>query len=65
MAFSETLILGGVECDYDPETHIALIYCSNCSERNEVDVWIGDDGEPEYAGFVCEKCGAFNSPDAG
>ena len=29
------------------------------------EVWIGDDGEPEYAGFVCEKCGAFNSPDAG
>lgn len=63
MAFTQTLVLGGVECDYDPETHIARIYCANCSELNEVEVWLDENGEPEYAGFVCEKCGAFNSPE--
>ena len=50
MAQERTLILGGVECDYDPETRIALVYCANCSERNEVEVWLADDGRPEYAG---------------
>ncbi|EFL50317.1 conserved hypothetical protein [Solidesulfovibrio fructosivorans JJ]] len=63
MAYSETVILSGVECDYDPETHIALVYCSNCSERNEVEVFLDENGEPEYAGFVCAKCGTFNSPE--
>ena len=59
----QTIVLGGVECDYDPETHIALVYCANCSERNAVEVFLGEDGMPEYAGFVCEKCGAFNTPE--
>lgn len=63
MAYTETIVLAGVECDYDPERHIARIYCSNCSTPNEVEVWIGDDGEPQYAGFVCENCGTFNSPE--
>lgn len=58
-----TIILGGVECDYDPQTRIARVYCANCSERNEVEVWLADDGRPEYAGFVCEKCGFFNTPE--
>jgi len=62
MAFTETVILGGVECDYDPESRIALVYCRDCSERNEVEVWIKD-GIPEYLGFVCVKCGAFNGPE--
>ena len=58
-----TIFLGGVECDYDPQTRIARVYCANCSERNEVEVWLADDGRPEYAGFVCEKCGFFNTPE--
>ncbi len=62
MAFTETVILRGVECDYDPERHLALVYCENCSERNEVEVWI-EDGVPVFAGFVCVKCGAFNGPE--
>ncbi len=62
MAYTETIEIAGVECDYDPETHIALIYCSNCSERNEAEVWI-EDGQLQYAGFVCDKCGAFNGPE--
>jgi len=62
MAFTEIIVLAGVECDYDPEAHIALVYCANCSERNEVDVWV-ENGEPRYAGFVCVKCGAFNGPE--
>lgn len=60
---AQTIVLGGVECDYDPKTGIALIYCANCSERNEVEVWIDEDGTPQYAGFVCEKCGSFNAPE--
>ena len=63
MADATTIILGGVECDYDPQTKIALVYCANCSERNEVEVWLGQDGVPEFAGFVCEKCGYFNTPE--
>lgn len=62
MPYTDIVLLGGVECDYDPESRIALVYCGNCSERNEVEVWI-EDGVPEYPGFVCTKCGAFNSPE--
>ncbi|MHC1791369.1 hypothetical protein [Solidesulfovibrio sp.] len=63
MADEQTIILGGAECDYDPLTRLARIYCANCSEGNAVEVWLGDDGVPEYAGFVCEKCGFFNAPE--
>lgn len=63
MAFTETVILGGAECDYDPESRIARVYCANCSECNEVEVFLDAHGVPEYAGFVCAKCGTFNSPE--
>ena len=63
MTQEQTIVIGGVECDYDPETRVALIYCANCSERNAVEVGLGDDGSPEYVGFVCEKCGYFNAPE--
>ena len=63
MTDAQTIVLGGMECDYDPQTHLATIYCANCSEQNEVEVWLDQDGRPEYAGFVCEKCGYFNTPE--
>jgi DNA-directed RNA polymerase subunit RPC12/RpoP len=60
---TQTIILGGVECDYDPATRIALVYCAHCSEQNAVEVWLAEDKTPQYAGFVCEKCGFFNTPE--
>lgn len=61
-AFTQTVIINGMECPYDPENHMALVLCENCSETNEVECWLSDDGEPEFAGFVCIKCGHYNAP---
>lgn len=60
--FTQTVIVNGQECDYDPEREIALIYCSDCSELNEVTVYL-ENGEVVFQGFVCDKCGAWNPPE--
>lgn len=62
MAFDETVVLGGVECEYDPRSRVAEVYCSRCSKRNEVEVAF-EDGAPAYPGFICTECGSFNSPE--
>lgn len=59
--FTQVVIIKGQECAYDPERQIAQIYCEECSELNEVEVYI-EDGEVIFQGFVCEKCGAYNAP---
>ncbi len=62
MSFTETVILGGAECDYDPKRRLARVYCRNCSKRNETEVWIKD-GQPVFPGFICIWCGAWNGPE--
>ena len=61
--YTTTIMISGEECDYDAEGHIALIYCNSCSAGNEVEVFLDDQGEPEFMGFVCEKCNAWNGPE--
>lgn len=56
-----TITICGAEVDYDPQTHIAKIYCSNCGHLNEVEVWIEKD-VPNFQGFVCDNCNHYNSP---
>ncbi|EHJ48224.1 hypothetical protein DFW101_2219 [Solidesulfovibrio carbinoliphilus subsp. oakridgensis] len=62
MEFTETVVLAGVAYDYDPTCRIALAYCTACAQANEVEVRV-ENGVPEYPGFVCTHCGAFNSPE--
>lgn len=59
--FTEVIVINGMDCDYDPERNLARIYCDSCSALNEVEVFV-EDGEVIFQGFVCEKCGAWNSP---
>lgn len=59
--YTDTIVIKGDECDYDPLNHVARILCENCGVYNEVEVWIKD-GEPEFFGFVCEKCAHWNAP---
>ncbi len=61
LEFTETIVINGQDCDYDPVSKTARIWCSNCSEPNDVEISFVD-GEPAYDGFVCEKCGTWNAP---
>ena len=60
--FTQTVKIKGDDCPYDPERGVALIYCSNCGEENEVDVDVTD-GVGSFMGFVCSKCGFWNTND--
>lgn len=57
--FTETIIIKGEECPYDPVSHIAQVLCNSCSQTNEIEVYV-ENGEAQFMGFVCEKCGAWN-----
>lgn len=61
--FSEVVVINGQECDYNPMREMALIYCNDCSELNEVSVYIEGE-EVVFQGFVCDKCGAWNPPES-
>lgn len=62
MEFTETVLVAGVECDYDPASRVALVYCTVCAQGNEVEVRVEND-VLEYPGFLCAHCGSFNSPE--
>jgi hypothetical protein len=58
---TETILIRGEECRYDPVLGIALIPCENCGQHNEIEIEIHD-SQPSFMGFVCEKCGHYNGP---
>lgn len=60
--FTDTVIIRGEECMYNPKTGIAMIQCEKCGHINHVEVEVVD-GQPKFYGFSCENCGAFNSAD--
>lgn len=60
--YSESVMIRGEECLYNPTTGIALIQCEKCGHMNHVEVEVVD-GEPRFYGFSCENCGTFNSSD--
>ncbi|THB65903.1 MAG: hypothetical protein D6E12_11565 [Desulfovibrio sp.] len=61
-AFTENVTVKGEDAPFNPERSVAVLYCSNCAEANEVDVF-EDNGEYSFSGFVCEKCGHYNTPE--
>ncbi len=61
--FTREVLINGMECAYDPERSLARIYCNSCSHLNEVEAYV-EGGEVIFQGFVCEKCGAWNAPEA-
>jgi hypothetical protein len=60
--FTETVIIRGEECMYDPNGGIAILQCEKCGHMNHVEVEVVD-GEARFYGFSCENCGTFNSAD--
>ncbi len=57
--YGETILIRGVDCDYDPTRHVVRIVCENCGHMNEVELEL-ENGEPCFLGFVCENCGTFH-----
>jgi len=60
--FTETVVIRGEECAYDPMAGIAIIECEKCGHLNHVEIEVVD-GEARFQGFSCENCGTFNAPD--
>ena len=60
--FSETVIIRGEECLYDPKAGVAQLQCEKCGHINIVEVEV-EDGQPKFYGFSCENCGTFNGAD--
>lgn len=60
--FTDTVVICGEECDYDPKACVARIYCCHCGACNEVEVSL-ENGEPVYMGFSCDKCMLFNEAE--
>jgi transposase-like protein len=60
--YTETVVINGEECDYDPAAQMARMYCDSCGQPNEVPAFREEDGSVDFQGFVCEHCGAFNAP---
>jgi len=60
--FTDTITIGGEDCDYDPVAKMARIYCCHCGQPNDVEVEL-ENGEPVYMGFTCDKCMQFNEPE--
>lgn len=60
--YSETILICGEECPYDPERKVALVRCENCSNQEEVDVVAVENGKGVVYGFMCSQCGHFNQP---
>ena len=57
--FTETVVIRGEDCLYNPKTGVAIIQCENCGHLNHVEVELVD-GEPRFMGFSCENCGHWN-----
>ena len=57
--FTDTIMIAGEECLYNPTAKLALIQCENCGHMNQVEVEI-EKGEPVFMGFSCENCGYWN-----
>jgi len=59
--YTETIVIAGEEYRYDPKRNMALIYCENCSNQEEVEVI--EQGEVCVVyWFMCSQCGHFNQP---
>lgn len=60
--FTQSITIGDDECPYDPERKVALVYCGNCSNQEEVEVVSLESGTGTVYGFMCTQCGHFNQP---
>ena len=60
--YTETVVIRGEECMYDPKAGIAIIQCEKCGHMNHVEIEVAD-GQAKFYGFSCENCGTFNAPD--
>ncbi len=59
--YTGSIEIAGMECRYDPERSMALIYCENCGNQEEVEVFHQGEQCLIY-GFMCSQCGHFNQP---
>lgn len=60
--FTDSVVIRGEECPYDPKAGVALLQCEKCGHMNEVEVEVVG-GQAKFYGFSCENCGTFNSAD--
>lgn len=62
--YTDNVLIGMVECRYDPARRMALIYCGNCGNQEEVELF-EQGGNFVVYGFMCSQCGHFNQPMGG